>query len=348
MLHVRRFTANDEAAWQSYVNQHAAARPFHLSGWMKALPQVFSVKALPLIADDGGQICGLTNAYISHGFLFPTEIMTLPGGILADDVRCASALVEALKRHGEKLKAGRLTIRGSLSAVVANPSHVLTKVHSQVDLRAGTQVIWNGFTSNHRRKIRKSEKNDFRIDLSNQIPNSFYPLYQDNQHRLGTPVISGQHFDAINQHLRDSVRFVGLYKETKLVAGALLIAMPSQWESIYVAARRDILSNYAMYGLYWGMIESSAQGGAKLLDLGSSIEESGNHKFKRQWSSEDVIVPYSILELTAAKKSTKAGASNRPTDTQKDSNLLSELWKRLPLSLANRLGPVLRHSRPFG
>lgn len=266
----------------------------------------------------------------------------MPGGLIADDPAAANALLTEMKSRAATVGVRQLRLRGEFVGLADKPTTIMRRVHTVISLRQGTDALWQMYSSNHRRKIRKAQKSGFRAELSDKIPDAFHSLYCDNQHRLGTPVVGKRFFDAMNRRLGENIHFAGLWLEKELVAGAILANVQSRWESLYVASRRSVLKNYATYGLYWQMIVAASANGAVELDLGRSVPGSGNHAFKQQWGGEDREIHDLIWRLDHDER---IGSSGGTTARE---NILSAIWKRLPRGIADRLGPWLRRSKPFG
>jgi hypothetical protein len=91
--------------------------------------------------------------------------------------------------------------------------------------------------------------------------------------------------------------------------------------------------------LYWHVIESAVADGCDILDFGRSTPNEGTFKFKEQWGAVPVSLhwEYALLRDEALPDQSPKNPKFR---------LMIETWKRLPLWLANAIGPYIVRSIP--
>ena len=91
--------------------------------------------------------------------------------------------------------------------------------------------------------------------------------------------------------------------------------------------------------LYWEAIQFGIQQGMKTFDFGRSTPGEGTYRFKTQWGAKPHPLVWEYW--------TKDGA---PLPNISPSNvkfsLAIKLWKKLPLSVANLVGPPIVRSIP--
>jgi hypothetical protein len=85
--------------------------------------------------------------------------------------------------------------------------------------------------------------------------------------------------------------------------------------------------------LYWRFMERCAADGADLFDFGRCTAGSGTHRFKAQWGGRDV-------PLWWYQYGPRAGGGTPSPDAGVYA-LGPKMWSRLPLSLANAMGPSI-------
>src|SRR5439155_13805547 len=91
--------------------------------------------------------------------------------------------------------------------------------------------------------------------------------------------------------------------------------------------------------LYWEVIRFGCETGYRTLDLGRSFKNAGTHEFKRQWGAVDHTLPWISID-------TAPGAAP-PVD--RDASRFAPMiaaWKRLPVPVANLVGPWIRGQVP--
>jgi hypothetical protein len=88
--------------------------------------------------------------------------------------------------------------------------------------------------------------------------------------------------------------------------------------------------------LYWNFMKFSADNGYEVFDFGRSTEGEGTYRFKKQWGAMPrPLTWYGSID----NKNLKIEES--PTDTNNREKLVA-IWQRLPLRVANLVGPRLR------
>jgi len=91
--------------------------------------------------------------------------------------------------------------------------------------------------------------------------------------------------------------------------------------------------------LYCTLLEWGIENGYKRVDLGRCTRGSGNHQFKQHWSRNERALHWYYWM-----------ASDGPVPELRPDNpryrLATSIWKRLPLAVANSLGPRIVRSIP--
>ena len=91
--------------------------------------------------------------------------------------------------------------------------------------------------------------------------------------------------------------------------------------------------------LEWELIRDACSKGYEIYDFGRSLVESGSCQFKIGWGAEPVPLVYQFF----------CNGSVRLPDTSHDSpkrRKLARVWRRLPLPLADAIGPMVRRRYP--
>ena len=91
--------------------------------------------------------------------------------------------------------------------------------------------------------------------------------------------------------------------------------------------------------LYWTMLEWAVAQGFRRVDLGRCTPGSGNHAFKRHWTKDEKPLHW-YYWLAPGSGLPEA----RPDNPRY--HLAIEMWKRLPLAVANQLGPRIVRGLP--
>jgi len=159
-----------------------------------------------------------------------------------------------------------------------------------------------------------------------------FAVYAESVRNLGTPVFPRSLFDAVLDQLDADILTVR-HRGTPLAsvlslyhAGAVL---PYWGGGTRIA--RALRANERMY---FELMRHARERGCKRFDFGRSKTGSGAYFFKQNWGFEPEDLRYSSW--------TAPGAAPRDADpTSARHAARIALWRKLPLALANRLGPMV-------
>lgn len=206
--------------------------------------------------------------------------------------------------------------------------HVYTdKILSVLLLEKSTEVQFTGFTSNLRRKIRKSIKLGVKIQKGgNELLDDFYKIYFQNTHRLGSPVLAKSFFQYIIDHYTGGeAKIFCAYFNRKIVGAGILLTYCDFSENTWFATLRSMDKCYISSLLHWEMICYSIQQKCRFYSFGRSTSNSGVHRFKQQWNTQDIPLYWSY--------------SHSSKLNVRKMHMLKTLWRLLPLPIARFLGP---------
>ena len=321
--------------WDELVDSSPEPNPMMLAGWHGILKSVFAVRPLYLRAVHKDQSLGVMALYHARSLLAGNVLRGMDGTTATRKNGNSELIAKAMswaKKHGVAYCQFRCPVAGITDA------RVELKVHTRVALANGASAIWNRISSNTRRKVRKAGKLGYEVITSEHIPSEFATIYLRRQRDLGTPSPQANLFQAMNEHLSGRLVFLAVKRGQELLGGAVLLCAGSVWLNLYTAVEPEAQLDYASYLLYWNMIEHAVAEGGTILDLGRSRPESGTHRFKLPWASDDLIRQYTLFPVCG-----KIPA----VSLDKSAGFKHEIWKRLPLQIAGPAGGFLRRSIPF-
>jgi FemAB-related protein (PEP-CTERM system-associated) len=159
-----------------------------------------------------------------------------------------------------------------------------------------------------------------------------YRVYAESVRNLGTPVFPRALFEAVLDGFGDDADILTVRHEGRPVASVLSLyhrgAVLPYWGGGTYEARR-LRANDRMY---FELMRHARRRDCDRFDFGRSKTNSGPYHFKRNWGFTPVPLTYAVW--------TAPGAPVRDANPNSAGNsALASLWRRLPLSIANRLGP---------
>jgi FemAB-related protein (PEP-CTERM system-associated) len=336
-LRVRACTRADAASWDAFVGACEEATFFHRIGWKEVLETCFGHRTHYLLAERGSRIVGVLPLAEVKSFLFGHALVSLPfcavAGVAASDAQAVPALHRAAHELAQRRGVQHLELRNGASREADWPRQDLYASFRKPilpDVEANMLAI----PRKQRAMVRKGIKNGLagRIDAD---VDAFFSLYADNVHRHGTPPLPKRYFEALR-------RVFGADAEVLLVSdaggkplsGVLSFYFKDEVLPYYAGdalAARELAANDFKY---WELMRRACERGIKVFDYGRSKRGTGPYDFKRNWGFEPVPLAYEYRLYRRERI-----PENNPLNPKY--RALIALWKRLPVPVANFVGPHL-------
>ena len=339
-LGVQRLNPDDPAAlarWDAFVEACPEATFFHKSGWQRILHEVFGHRTCFLFAERAGSIEGVLPLAQVKSLLFGNSLVSLPfavyGGVAVTSPAAAEALeweAQAIARH---LGVAHLELR---NIQPRHPEWPRQDLYVRFRKAIAPEVDANmlAIPRKQRAMVRKGIKNGLRSEIDAD-PGRFFALYADNVHRHGTPAMPRRYFEALQQVFAADCEVLTVVDGTGCSLSSVL--------SFYF--RDEVLPYYAGDALaarelaandfkYWELMRRSCERGLKIFDYGRSKQGTGSFAFKKNWGFEPqpLAYEYCLYGRDAIPQNNPSNAKYR---------LLIDAWRRLPIVLANWLGPFI-------
>jgi len=336
-LLVRQFEHKDERRWEKFVRHCQDATFFHRIGWRYVMQDVFRHRPHYLLAERGTDIVGVLPLAEMKSRLFGHALISSPfsvyGGPAALDEEAERALIKTATELAHALGVDYLELRNRVAKRTEWPRqdlYVTFRKKLAPDVDANMQAI----PRKQRAMVRKGIKNGLRSEID-KSSDRFFAMYADNVHRHGTPPFPARYFTRLHEIFGDDCEVL-----TVLDAGDNPV---SSVMSFYF--RNEVLPYYAGDTVqardlaandfkYWELMRCACQRGIQLFDFGRSKRDTGSFHFKKNWGFEPQPLHY---EFCLLRRDTVP--QNNPLNPRY--RALIALWRRLPLSVANVLGPML-------
>ncbi|AYJ87501.1 FemAB family PEP-CTERM system-associated protein [Sphingomonas paeninsulae] len=331
-------SAADCAAIDDFLATHSETTPFHRREWIEAVAKGCGQKAHYLIV--GAPVSGLVPLNELHSPLFGRALVSsgfaVGGGIIADDEATADALATAVWKLAGSLSCPTVELRGG-RLPKDWPQDVTTYLGFARDLAVDDEAELLAIPRKQRAEVRKALTNELTVDFGDH--DAHYAVYAESVRNLGTPVFPRALFAAILDAFGDdadilTVRHNGVPLASVLSLYHRSVVMP-YWGG-GTAAARPVRANDMMY---FALMRRARERGCMRFDFGRSKTGTGAAAFKRNWGFEGV--PLAYVKRTADGQ---AAREINPLDPRY--SLQVKLWSKLPLAVANRLGPMI--SRGLG
>ena len=331
-------SANECAAIDAFLAAHPDATPFHRRQWLFAVARGCQQERYYLVAGD--PISGVLPLNVIHSPFFGRALVSsgfaVGGGILARDGATVDALANAAWRLAARLSCPTVELRGG--AMPASwPQDRSTYLGFARDLAADDEAELLAIPRKQRAEVRKGLDKGLTIDIGDAA--AHYAVYATSVRNLGTPVFPRSLFDAVRHAFGDDADILTVRQNDVPLASVLSLyhrgtVMP-YWGG-GTAAARPARANDLMY---FALMRHARERGCTRFDFGRSKAGTGAAAFKHNWGFEGVPLAY-------AKRTADGQAPREINPLDPRYSLQVKLWSRLPLPIANRLGPMI--SRGLG
>ncbi|MCA0439179.1 MAG: FemAB family PEP-CTERM system-associated protein [Proteobacteria bacterium] len=327
----------DVARWDAFVMACPQATFFHRSGWQVLIEDIFGHDSYFLYAESGGVIRGVLPLGHVKSRLFGKALTSLPfsvyGGVAAVDEETATALELRAQQLARELGVDHLELRNVQRRHADWPLQDLY-VTFRKPIEATEEENLLAIPRKQRAMVRKGIKNG----LTSQIDpaaDRFFALYADNVHRHGTPAMPKAYF---NQLLRvfgpDCEVLTVCAPDGAPVSSVLSFYFRDEVLPYYAGdaeAARELAANDFKY---WELMRLACARGLKVFDYGRSKLNTGSYAFKKNWGFEPTPLhyEYQLYKTDSVPQNNPANAKYR---------LLIATWRRMPIQLANWLGPKI-------
>lgn len=329
----------DRAQWDQAVATADGGTFCHLAGWRDIMTDALGHECVFLAARSAqGSYEGVLPLVRMRSRLLGHHLISMPflnyGGPLGTET-AQRALGLAALAEARRLDVNSLELR-SRYAMPQTPGlrGVARKVTVLLDLPACSDELWKKFAAKLRSQIRKPQKEGMEIRFGADQLEAFYDVFSRNMRDLGTPVLPRRLFSRIIEVFPDLSLVGSVYHQGAPVAAAFGFLWRGEFEMTWASSRREANRLAPNMLLYWAFMEEVIRRGARVFNFGRCTPGVGTHRFKQQWGGRDVPLPWS--EWTGGESPQSTPAAERPAF-----RLASALWRRLPLAVANRLGPPI-------
>jgi FemAB-related protein (PEP-CTERM system-associated) len=327
-------TAN-AARWDAFVLACPEATFFHRAAWQGILRDVFRHPTYFLYAEQAGEIHGVLPLAHIKSRLFGNSLIALPfavyGGVAASSTEAASALELEAQSLARKLDVDHLEFRNIQPRHADWPTQDLYVTFRKAilpDVEANMLAI----PRKQRAMVRKGINNGL-IATVDRKSDRFFKLFADNVHRHGTPALPKRYFDTLLQVFGDDCEILTVTTPEGQPLSSVLSFYFRDEVLPYYAGDDETARNFAANDFkYWELMRRSCERGLKVFDYGRSKVGTGPYSFKKNWGFEPQALHY---EYCLYKRDSIP--QNNPNNAKY--KLLIEAWRRMPISLANLIGP---------
>ena len=340
---VKRLSEHDvaEAAkWDAFVLSCPEATFFHRAGWQRVIRKVFGHATHYLYAECEGRVEGVLALAHVKSFLFGNALVSLPfavyGGVAAASREAAALLEAAAQTLARDCRVDYLELRNISQRHAEWPSQDLY-VTFRKEILPDVDANMLAIPRKQRAMVRKGIKNGLRGEIDSDV-SRFFALFADNVHRHGTPALPRRYFQALQEEFGDDCEVLTIVDSSgRPLSSVLSFYFRDEVLPYYAGddtAAREVAANDFKY---WELMRRACLRGCTVFDYGRSKQGTGSYSFKKNWGFEPTPLHYEYRLYRG-----DAIPQNNPMNPKYRAFIA--LWRRLPIALANQLGPfIVRH-----
>ena len=337
---IKRLSTQDTATaarWDAFVLACPQATFFHRAGWQSVIGQVFKHPTYFLYAETDGQISGVLPLAQVKSLLFGHALVSLPfvayGGVASSDAAAAAALEAEAQKIAQTLGVEHLELRHIERHHDDWPLQDLY-VTFRKQIRPDDEANMLAIPRKQRAMVRKGIKNDLRSEIDPGVER-FFALFAENVHRHGTPAMPKRWFQALRDTFGDDCEVLTVVGPGGRPLSSVMSFYFRGEVLAYYAGDDESARHLAANDFkYWELMRRACARGCTVFDYGRSKVGTGQFAFKKNWGFEPTPLHY---EYRLYKRD--AVPQNNPNNPKY--KLMIEGWRRLPIGVANWLGPFI-------
>ena len=330
------------AAWDAFVRATPAASFFHLTPWAAVIRRAFGHATHYAWAEQDGAVVGVLPLARMKTRLFGDLLGSTPFCVYGGSIAATPEAKAALDTHAialrDRIGAPVLEYR-RLEAADAGwterPPLYFTFRKPILVTGDDAKDLQKNIPRKQRAEVRKAIERFKLTSVSNSDTDGLHRLYAESVRNLGSPVFPRKYFRLLAEAFPGEHDVTTVLHEGTPVTAVLNFHFREQVLPYYgggSAAARDLSANDFMY---WEVMRRAGrERGATLFDFGRSKAGTGAFAYKRNWGFEQEQLHYCYQLAPGASI-----PDNNPNNPKY--KLVIAAWKRLPLPVANLLGPPL-------
>lgn len=326
-----------DAAWDSFVNSRPEATFFHLSGWKAVIEESFGHRCHYLRARQDGKIVGVLPLTHVRGRIFGNSLISngfcVYGGPLAATPAALQALDQAAQDLARDLKVERIEYRLRQALHPDWPCNRETYVTFRKEIPSDPDKAMAAIPRKQRAMVRKGIKSGLTAHTDDDVAR-LYPLYAESLRNLGTPVTTRRYFECLKSVFAASSEVLTITQDGQPLTSVLSFFFRDEVLPYYGGGCKAARGHAANDFMYWEVMRRACEAGLGIFDFGRSKVGTGSFAFKKHWGFEPEPLYYEHF-LIGLDKVPEISPLNPKYA------LMIATWKRLPLAIANTLGPLV-------
>ena len=343
----------DAPAWDAFVAAAPHATFFHRAAWRGVIEQAFRHRTHYALCERDGQVTGVLPLVRLRSLLFGDTLVSTPFCVYGGAVAADAESLAALEAHATDLlrQTGAAALELRDRDPIA-PAHAPASNGAPPPDQAAGWALRPELYVTFRRPITGDAKRDLDavprkqramvrkgiaaglVAVQDEGTDRLHRLYAESVRNLGTPTFGRRYFRLLHTAFADCADVLTVLDDGVPVASVLSFRFRDEVLPYYGGGTAQARSRAANDFMYWEVLRRAGADGARVFDFGRSKLGTGSFAFKRHWGFEPAPLHY--------RYRLRPGAALPDTNPLNPKyRLMVAAWKRLPLPVANRLGPLV-------
>jgi FemAB-related protein (PEP-CTERM system-associated) len=332
----------DHAAWDNFVRARPDATFFHLAAWRAVIERSFAHKAHYVFAEQDGAIVGVLPLVQVKTRLFGHMLISNPFCVYGGPLAASAEAARALADHAAMLRATLGATACEFRFSQAPPEGWLDAAWQPREglyvtfrraIPQGDEAVLKSIPRKQRAVVRKGIERGLSASSDRDV-DVLHAVYAESVRNLGTPVFARSYFRILRDVFGDAMDVLTVRDADRPVASVLNFYWRDEVLPYYGGGTEAARACFANDFMYWEVMRRAAARGCALFDFGRSKQGTGAFSFKKNWGFTPEPLQYRFL-LAPGEVFPEVNPLNPKY------RLMIAAWKKLPLPLANLIGPVL-------
>lgn len=328
--------------WDTYVKHHPKATVYHLSAWGRAVSRSMGHKHHYIYLEEKGEICALLPLIHIKSRLFGNSLISVAfatnGGPLYDNAAALALLDQECKMITRELGVDFLECRNRKGIHDDWPAKKESYSNFRKMLSPDNEENMLAIPRKQRAMVRKGIKFGLKA-IVDDLPDRLFAMYSESVRNLGSPVFPKKLFYCLKEEYGQNCEILTIETEQgKAISSVMTFYFRDEVVPYYgggTVEARELAANDFMY---WSVMARAVNHkSCKIFDFGRSKNGTGAFSFKKNWGFEPEALHYEFI-LQDGQEMPDINPLNPKY------RLMIKTWKKLPLLVANFIGPLISRS----
>ncbi len=312
--------------------------PFHRPQWVMAVAQACEQQALYLLAEADGELIAILPMHIIHSSIFGRALVSsgysVGGGVLSADPKAAEMLIDMAWQYAQRYSCPTAELRGGI--LPAGDWQIKDGAHANFSrlLCSDDEAELLAIPRKQRAEVRKGLRNELEVHIGSDQRDIdwHYDIYSESVRNLGTPVFPKPLLEGVFSAFGEDADILTICHHGEPLASVLSLYHKGAVMPYWGGGKWQARAMRANDVMYYELMKHARRRGCSHFDFGRSKTGSGAYAFKKNWGFEPEPLSYAVR--TADNEEARDVDPNSPKY-----KLQISLWQKLPLSVANKIGP---------